>query len=51
MVIIIIVGWVLHFVWLEVLTTLVVDNNPINTFLINPNIISYYFSSLNTGKY
>ena len=29
-----------HLVWLEALTTLV--NNPINNFLINPNIILYH---------
>ena len=42
------VGWVIHFwllndthfVWLDGLTILV--NNPINIFLINPNIVLYY---------
>ena len=31
----------MQLVWLNVLTTLI--NNPVNTFLINPNIILYYF--------
>ena len=42
------VGWVIHFwllngthfVWLDGLTIPV--NNPINIFLINPNIVLYY---------
>ena len=31
----------MHFVWINALTMLI--NNPINTFLANPNIILYYF--------
>ena len=52
-----IVGWVnhfwlvkdTHFVWLDPFTRPV--NNPINIFLINPNIKLYPVFSLNTYEY
>ena len=37
----------MHFAWLDALTMLV--NNPINIFLINPSIISFF--SLNIYGY
>ena len=50
-------GWVIHFwllddshfVWLDVISMPI--NNPINIFLINPNIILYYVFSLNIYVY
>ena len=39
----------MHFVWLDALTMLI--NNPVNVFLLMPNVILYHAFSLNIYEY